>query len=67
MSAYVVQINRVVTNGPYAYILFKDGVGVKDSNTLASISAAMSAVQTDIGGMLGTETVSRVQMTVTSA
>ena len=67
MSTFAVRIIAVATNGPYAYSIFKDGVGQKDVNTVATISAALDGVKTDIGGLLNGQTVSLVAMTITSA
>jgi hypothetical protein len=67
MSQFSAVIIKVITNGPYSYALFKDGVGQKDVNNVATIGAALDGVKTDIAGLLGGETVSRAQISVTSA
>jgi len=67
MSQFSATIVKVITNGPYAYALFKDGVGQKDVNNVATIGAALDGVKTDIAGLLGAESVSRAQISVTSA
>ena len=67
MAQFSVTIQKVITNGPYAYALLKDGVGQKAATNQASISAALDSVKADIGGLLGTETVDRVVMNVVSS
>ena len=67
MAQYSAVIQKVTTNGPYAYVLLKDSVGQKAATNQASISAALDSVKTDIGGLLGGETVDRVNMNVTSS
>lgn len=67
MSQFSVQIQKVITNGPYAYSILKDGVGQKAATGQASVSAALDSVKTDIGGMLGGESVDRVTMNVLSS
>jgi len=62
-----VQIQQVATNGPYAYVIMKDGVGAKAVNNVASIGAALDGVKADIAGMLSGETVTHVGMTVASS
>ena len=67
MAQFQVRIISVVTNGPYAYSLFKNGVGLKDVNNQSTISAALDGVKADIATNLGGETVSIVNMSVTSS
>ena len=67
MSQFSAVIVKIITNGPYAYALFKDGVGQKDVNNVATIGAALDGVKTDIAAGLNGETVQRAQITVTSA
>jgi hypothetical protein len=69
MSVYTVRISQVVTNGPYAYTIYKDGVGQKDVNSVANIGAAMSGVQTDVGALLTAagQVASMVTISVTAA
>lgn len=64
MSNFIAVIQSVTTNGPYAYTILKDGVGIKAATNQANISAAMTAVQTDIGQNLAGETVGRVILNV---
>ena len=66
MAQFQARIIRVVTNGPFAYSLFKDGIGQKDVNNLATIGAALDGVKADIGGLLGGEVVQAATLTVTS-
>jgi hypothetical protein len=67
VSQFSVVIQKNVTNGPYAYQILKDGVGQKAAINQTSISAALDAVKTDIGGLLAGETVDRVTMSVLSS
>ena len=67
MAQFTATIQKVITNGPYAYSILKDGVGQKAATGQASISAALDSVKADIGGLLGTETVDRVVMNVVSS
>lgn len=67
MSSFQVRIINVATNGPYAYSLFKDGVGLIDRNNQATIGAAMDQVKADIAANLAGQTVSIVSMVVNSA
>jgi len=67
MAQFMARITAVTTNGPYCYLLLKDGQGIKDANALASISAALDGVKADIAANLAGETVKSVAMTVNSA
>ena len=67
MSQFTATIIKVQTNGPFAYSLFQNGTGIKDVNNVATIGAALDGVKTDIGGLLGSETVQRATISVTSA
>jgi hypothetical protein len=67
VSQFSVTIQKNITNGPYAYEIIKDGVGQKAAINQATISAALDAVKTDIGGLLGGESVDRVTMNVLSS
>jgi len=67
MSQFVVRIIAVTTNGPYAYSLFKDGVGLIDRNAQTMIGAALDNVKADIAANLGGQSVTIVNMTVSSA
>ena len=66
MANFSVQISKVTTNGPYAYVVFKNNVGEKAVNNIATISAALDGVKTDIAGLLLGEVVDRVGMSVQS-
>ena len=66
MASFSVKIVKVVTNGPYAYWIFKDGTGEKSADNVATISAALDGVKADVAGLLAGETVSSVTMTVTT-
>jgi hypothetical protein len=66
MAQYSATIVKVLTNGPYAYYLAKDGVGQKDVNNVASIGAALDGVKTDIAALLGSEVVQRTTVSVQS-
>lgn len=61
---FKIHIQKVVTNGPYAYILYQDGVAQKDAEGLASIGAALDAVKADIASLLGAAVVQSADMTV---
>jgi hypothetical protein len=67
MAQFTVRITAIATNGPYCYLIVKDGAGLKDANALANISAALDAVKADIAANLAGETVKSVAMTVNSA
>lgn len=67
MSVFKVTITKVVTNGPYAYVITQDGVGQKAAVSQATISVALDGVKTDIGTLLGAQTVNRVGMDITSS
>ena len=67
MAQFAAVIQKVTTNGPYSYVILKDGVGQKAAINQASISAALDGVKADIGGMLAGETVDRVNMSVVSS
>jgi hypothetical protein len=67
MAQFSAIIQKVITNGPYSYVILRDGVGQKTAISQASISAALDGVKTDIGGLLAGETVDRVTMSVLSS
>lgn len=67
MSQFEVRIESITTNGPYMYVIDKDGAGMKAAIGLASISAALDAVKADIGANLGGQTVRNVGMNVTTS
>lgn len=67
MSQWKAIVTRVATNGPYAYVLLKNGVGQKDSNSLANVSAALDGIKADIGAGLNGETVNGIIITAISA
>ena len=60
MAQFTAQIQKVVVNGPYAYLLMRDRVGQKSAGGFPTVGAAMNAVRDDIGGLLGGETVERI-------
>lgn len=64
VSQFSVVIQKEIVNGPYAYSILKDGVGQTAVTGKATIGAALDGVKTDIGGLLGGETVDRVTMNV---
>lgn len=66
MSKFTVQITNVTTGGPYAYVVFKDGDGIKAATGQASVTAALDAVKADIGNNLAGQTVFRVGMDITT-
>lgn len=66
MSQFNVRIINVATNGPYAYSMLKDGVGLIDRNAQATISVALDNVKSDIAANLGGQTVTVVSMGVTT-
>lgn len=67
MSQFAVRIINVTTNGPYAYSLFKGGVGLIDRNSQANIGTALDNVKADISANLGGQSVVIVNMQVQSA
>lgn len=67
MAQFNAVINQVASPAGYCYILFKDGVGLKDANGLVSVTAALNAVRDDIAANLGGETVKRTTINVTSS
>ena len=67
MSNFTAVINQVATGGPYAYVLFKDGVGLKDSNGIGTIASALDGVKTDIAANLGGQTITRATINVQSS
>lgn len=66
-SVFIVRIQAVVTNGPYAYTVLKNGSGVIDRNGQADISTALTNAKNDVGANLAGELVTDVMMTVRSA
>jgi hypothetical protein len=64
MSQFNVQLYNVQTNGPYAYVIHKDTVGLKSSDTLANVNVALDGIKTDIAASLGGETVLSIKMIV---
>jgi hypothetical protein len=66
MSQFQARIIAVATNGPYAFSLFKDGVGLVDRNGQTTIGNALDAVKADIAANLAGQTVTIVNMTVNS-
>lgn len=67
MSQFQARITSVATNGPYAYILLKDGAGLIDRNAQANISTALDNVKNDIAANLAGQTVNNVVMTVNAS
>lgn len=67
MAQFSATIQRVVTGGPYAYVVLKDGVGQKAADNQANLNTAMDNVKTDIAGLLAGETVDRVTLNVVSS
>jgi hypothetical protein len=73
MATFKVNIVKVITNGPYAYAIWKKDtgsdtfVGQKSVISLASISAALDGVKADIGSMLGSEVVQLATMNIESS
>lgn len=68
MARFTVHIRKVQTGGPYAYHIEHDSAGIKAAVGLASISAAIDAVKSDIAGLVPVgESVTRVGMDVTTA
>jgi len=66
MAQFNAAVLKVLVNGPYSYTILKDGVGQKTVNNVATVAAAINGIRDDIAGLLGGETVQRIQMTVTS-
>jgi len=67
MAQYVANIQQITgVGGPYAYSILKDGVGLKAAVSIASISAAIDAVKTDIGSDLGGAIVTKTVLSVTT-
>ena len=67
MSVFQYVITKVVTNGPYSYLVSKDGVGQKDVNNVADISTALDGVKSTIAGLLSGETVTQATGNVRSS
>jgi hypothetical protein len=67
VAQYSVVIQKEIVNGPYAYSIIKDGVGQTAVTGKATVAAALDGVKTDIGGLLGGETVDRITMNVQSS
>lgn len=44
-SNYAARITKVVTNGPFSYIISKDGAGLIDVNNITSFNSALNAVR----------------------
>ena len=66
MAQYNAAVLKVLVNGPYSYTLLKDGVGQKTVSNVATVAAAINGIRDDIAGLLGGETVERLNMTVQS-
>lgn len=66
MSQFTARINAVATGGPYAYTIYKDGAGLTTVTGKTTIANALDGVKTDIGNALGGQTVTQVNMSVTS-
>lgn len=64
MSNFVVVIQSIAINGPYAYSIIRDGVGLKAATNQANIGVAMSNAQADVAANLGGESVIRATLTV---
>ena len=56
MPSYDVKFVRVITNGPFAYVILKDGVGQKSADNVSAANL-LSSISTDITSLLGSETV----------
>jgi hypothetical protein len=68
MARFTLHITKVATGGPYAYVINQNGLGIKAAAGIASISAAIDAVKSDIAGLVPVgESVTRVGMDVTTA
>lgn len=52
MSQYTADFGRVTTGGPYSYILYRNGVGIKAVIGLASVNAVINAVRDDIAPLM---------------
>ena len=67
MSVIVGKIGRVKTNGPFMYIIEKDGVGEKAVTGVPTLGAAFNGVRDDIGALVGAEVVQVVTVQVRTA
>lgn len=50
------QIERVATNGPFAYIFYVNGLGNKAEDNIANLNAAIDAIKPLAGALAGTIT-----------
>ena len=50
MATYRVNFIRVITNGPFAYVIVKDGVGQKSADNITAANL-LSSISTDIGAL----------------
>lgn len=67
MSQYIADIRKVRNNGPFMYIIMKDGAGEKAAINIANLGAAFNGARDDIAGLLAQgEQVERVLMQVQS-
>lgn len=66
MARFRVQINGMATNGPYAYWIFKDDVGTKSADQVATIADALDGVKADVAALLAGETITKVSMAIDS-
>lgn len=60
------RILRVLTNGPYSYVIFKNGIAQKAVTNQTDILNAMNNVRTDVAGMLDGDEVKVLDWTVTT-
>lgn len=66
MAKFTAQITKVITNGPYAYIIYKDGVGQKSSDNVATVTDALNGVRDDISGLLGGQVIQKISLSAES-
>jgi hypothetical protein len=65
MPIYNAKFVRVITNGPFAYVIFKDGIGQKSADNVTA-GNLLSSISADISALLGGETVDGGNLTVRS-
>lgn len=65
MPSYKVQFQRIITNGPFVYVIFKDGVGQKSADQVTALNL-LSSINADLTSLLGGETVQNGTITVKS-
>ena len=52
MANYVAKVERVITNGPFTYVITKEGVGLKAVVSIATLGAAFNGIRDDIAAAI---------------